>query len=92
MWKFWERSAARLAVGDDPRIGFMLKYSDCECFIDKSRKLKLLGPKFLYPQCPRKLGGCIAAKGDDVSIVNCLMLLFGPNHVRFANPFCGLFC
>jgi hypothetical protein len=25
MWKFWERSAARLVVGDDPRTGFMVK-------------------------------------------------------------------
>ena len=25
MWKFWDRSAARLAVGDEPRTGFRVK-------------------------------------------------------------------
>jgi hypothetical protein len=25
MWKFWERSAAKLAVGEEPRTGFMVK-------------------------------------------------------------------
>lgn len=49
MWKFCERSAAKLAVGEDPRTGFMVKQSAVDDFMLKSLKLNAPGPNLLVP-------------------------------------------
>jgi hypothetical protein len=81
IWKFCDRSAARLVVGDDPRT-FNEKYSlfgFCFCIL-RSLKLKEPGPKpFETERCVflslgakaclqfhgMKDGGCIAARGEE---------------------------
>jgi hypothetical protein len=84
MWKFSERSAARLAVGEEPRTPLRLKYSGPDFFILRSRKLKEVGPNVPDPQFPRELNmslrphgmnevGCMAASGEEASILgNCM--------------------
>jgi hypothetical protein len=49
MWKFCERSAAKLAVGEDPRTGLIAKLSDVGGFILISLKLNAPGPNLLAP-------------------------------------------
>lgn len=87
MWKFWDRSAARLVVGEEPRMVFKEKYSGAGLFMLRSLKLNAPGPKlfdadrlellrelYISLQCHgMREGGCMAAKGDEASIVaaNC---------------------
>jgi hypothetical protein len=49
MWKFCERSAAKVVVGDEPRRVFKEKYSGVDFFILRSLKLKAPGPKAFGP-------------------------------------------
>lgn len=84
MWKLEDKSAAKLDVGDEPLAGFLtVKYeSDALFFMLSSLKLKLLelnvcdeyidleaGRSRRLPQGGHG-GGCIAARGEENSIID----------------------
>lgn len=82
IWKFCDRSAARLTVGDEPRVVLSLRKSGRAAGFLNERSKKLGAPKPDMPekggktgdgsgskQWPKSIeGGCMAANGEDCSI------------------------